>query len=106
MERLEVLDAGGEPVNIGSPVPGAPAPKKKSPAEPQEKPKPAPVLRPVEILLVDDLGAPLGKLSYTARFPDGKTESGSSDGDGKIRFPENTQSGDLQLTLTDAETQA
>jgi hypothetical protein len=62
------------------------------------------VPRPIEILLVDEHGAPLGNRAFTARFPDGKVETGRSSRSGLIRFPDNTQSGDL--LLTDLETGA
>ena len=59
--------------------------------------------RPIEILLVDEQGAPLGDRAFSARFPDGKVETGRSSRAGLIRFPDNTQSGDLLLTLTDPD---
>lgn len=58
--------------------------------------------RPVEILLTDAKGIPLGKVAFRAEFPDGKIETGQSDNAGFIRFPRNTQEGELLLTLTDA----
>jgi hypothetical protein len=58
---------------------------------------------PVEILLVDAQGIPMPDASFTATFPDGKEESGKSDSTGMIRFPDNTQLGDLTLVLTGLE---
>lgn len=62
--------------------------------------------RPIEVLLLDEHGVPMGGRAFTARFPDGKVETGRSDRSGLIRFPDNTQSGDMLLTLTDAGTGA
>jgi hypothetical protein len=87
METLEVLDAGGEPVNIGSPVPGAPAPKKKV---------------PVEFRLVDAEGNPMAGVAFEAILPDGKGASGNSDAEGFIRFPDNIYPGETKLKLVAA----
>jgi len=62
---------------------------------------PAFLLKPVQILLVDDQGAPMPDTGYRIRWPDGKVESGKSDRTGLISYPHNTQSGDLVLTVTD-----
>lgn len=61
---------------------------------------------PVEILLVDAKGIPLPNAAFTATFPDGKSESGKSDATGMIRFPDNTQLGDLTLVVTGLEDKA
>jgi hypothetical protein len=61
---------------------------------------------PVEILLVDAKGIPMPDASFTATFPDGKEESGKSDSTGMIRFPDNTQLGDLTLIVTGLEDKA
>lgn len=67
-------------------------------------PKPeAPALpivpRPVEILLTGADGLPMPKTAFQARFPDGAVVSGESDQAGLIRFPDNTQTGEIELTL-------
>jgi hypothetical protein len=56
--------------------------------------------RPVEILLTDESDLPLRHAPYRVEFPDGKVHTGESDAAGFIRFPENTQEGELLLVLT------
>ncbi|MDB5105355.1 MAG: hypothetical protein JWP91_3044 [Fibrobacteres bacterium] len=55
--------------------------------------------RPVEILLTNENGHPMIDTPFRLRFPDGKIESGNSDKAGLIRFPDNTQAGDMLLSL-------
>ena len=59
------------------------------------------VPRPVEILLIDEKDKPLPNASFSVQFPDGKVATGKSDAAGSIRFPDNTQEGELILTLTE-----
>ena len=58
---------------------------------------------PVEILLTTAKGVPMPNTAFTAEFPDGKVESGHSDPMGMIRFPDNTQMGEMVLKLSGLE---
>jgi hypothetical protein len=61
---------------------------------------------PVEILLTDAKGIPLSNASFQVQFPDGEIRSGKSDPAGLIRFPDNTQTGDLLFKVTGLQDKA
>jgi hypothetical protein len=84
---------------------------------PEDTPAPEPLLEPtsdqaasadlvpIEIDLFAATGEPLPGIPYTITLPDGTSRSGHADENGFIRIPENTQTGDLKLTLDDFEDQ-
>lgn len=61
---------------------------------------------PIEILLTDAQGIPLPHASFQVEFPDGEIRSGKSDQTGLIRFPDNTQLGNLLLKITGLQDKA
>lgn len=62
-------------------------------------------LVPIEIDLFAATGEPLPGIAYSITLPDGTVRSGHADDSGFIRIPDNTQTGDLTLTLDDFEAQ-
>jgi hypothetical protein len=61
---------------------------------------------PIEILLEDSQGNPLADTGFRLTFPDGTVEEGVSDGDGFIRFPDNEQTGEMELALVGDDEEA
>ncbi|HKP97062.1 MAG TPA: hypothetical protein VJ385_15035 [Fibrobacteria bacterium] len=70
------------------------------------KEAPAKAKRPVEILLTDEKDQPLADTPVRVEFPDGRIHTGTSDGAGFIRFPDNTQEGELLLILPESRDKA
>ncbi|MDB5051164.1 MAG: hypothetical protein JWO30_4235 [Fibrobacteres bacterium] len=66
-----------------------------------EESKPA-EKRPIEIKLADARGQAIPGAAFRIKFPDGSVAEGKSDDSGLIRFPDNTQEGEVEFTLTES----
>ncbi len=66
-------------------------------------PQPPPgALFPIEYRLINSKGKPLPPTKYRITFPNGETQSGTSDQDGYIRYPDNPHPGTSRLVLLDS----
>lgn len=61
---------------------------------------------PIEILMEDAQGKPLADTGFRLTFPDGTVEDVVSDGEGFIRFPDNEQTGEMELALAGDDEEA
>lgn len=87
--KLELLDpAETDPAKIAAFAPAAKASDK----------------RPIEIELADEKGGAIAFAPFRLKLPDGSVKQGKSDAKGFIRIPDNEQTGDMELVLTDFET--
>ena len=80
-EPMEFENELGEPVSLGA---GEKKPKKKL---------------PIEFHLVDAGGKAMAGIEYEVIMPDGTSETGKSDAEGFIRFPDNIHPGEAKLKL-------
>lgn len=60
---------------------------------------------PIEIQLTGKDGKPMPGAAFRLSLPDGSVEEGKADKDGFIRFPDNTQVGEMELVLTEFASQ-
>ena len=70
---------------------------------PEIPPLPKPEKRPIEIKVVDALGAPLAGAKYSLVLPDQSRKQGVVGSDGFIRVPDNLFPGEVELILEDLE---
>jgi hypothetical protein len=55
---------------------------------------------PIEVQVTDAQGEPMPNAPFRIKLPDGSVREGKSDGEGFIRFPDNTQTGEMEFALT------